>query len=362
MKLQKISAPLEVPANCSRFMATAEEARAQSTATVQLAWRPDDPYLFNAHFDDGRISHDASYCTSVVDLDQAVQIPTGYYFTDLVLPHSRPSPRILDIGCGQGEFVEALRLQGVDAVGFDPVLRHEREYLHARYWVPGEAGADIFVMRCVLPHIPEPWQFVAGIAESNPGALVLIEYQRLEWILEQQIWYQLSHDHVNLFAAADFHGRFDVVAEGTFSKGEWGWVLIRASAPRPVAPRPFGHARQLDELFAQRSSTLAACTASQRPIAIWGAAGKGIVLGHALRASGAPIVAAIDADPLRQGLFMEVSGIPILAPDEALAQLTRDTLILVCNPNHLDDIRGRIEDTWDLRVPSDAGAGTHNAR
>jgi hypothetical protein len=357
MRLQHVATPIEVPANASRFLSSAEAAQIQLTATVQLAWWPDDPYLFNSEFDESKIAHDASYCTSVVNIDQVVQVPTARYFNDRVVPHAGHAPRVLDIGCGQGEFVEALRGQGINAVGFDPVLRNEREYLHARYWSPGEAAADIFVMRCVLPHIPDPWQFIGRIADANPEALVLIEYQRLEWILECGIWYQISHDHVNLFTAQDFEVRFVVIDQGTFSEGEWGWVLIRASAPRSVEPRSCAVAEKLDELLDRRSSTLEAAAASDRPIVIWGAAGKGIVLGHALRSAGAPVIAAIDADPLRQGLYMEVSGIPILPPAEALDRVPADAIVLVCNPNHLAEIRQRIGDSWDLRTPTEFVTG-----
>ena len=117
--------------------------------------------------------------------------------------------------------------------------------------------------------------------------------------------------------------------------------------------RSFGGAEQLDALFHRRSLMLETAAASDRPIVIWGASGKGIVLGHALQARGAPVVAAIDADPFRQGLHMEVSGIPILAPAKALLHMHPDTVVLVCNPNHVSEIRHRIGDSWDLRNPSD---------
>jgi hypothetical protein len=353
VQLERIASPISLPANASRFFRSADEAQQQPIGRVQLAWTSEDPYLFNEAFDQSLISHDSCYCTSVVNVDQEVQVPTMRYFRDRVLPHGGGSPRVLDIGCGQGEFVDALRSQGIDAVGFDPVLRKESDYLRARYWTPDDAGADIFVMRCVLPHIPDPWQFIARIAEANPKALVLIEFQQLAWILDRRIWYQVSHDHVNLFTAQDFERRFPLLDRGTFSNGEWGWALIRAGEPRPVAPQACELKSQLTSLLDQRAVTLEAAAASRQPIAIWGAAGKGIVLGHALKEAGAPVVAAIDADPLRQGLFMDVSGIPILAPATAMNRLPRDAVIFVCNPNHVAEIRRRVGGSLDVRAPSE---------
>ena len=89
-----------------------------------------------------------------------------------------------------------------------------------------EPPTDLYVMRCVLPHIQRPWEFLGEIAESAPRALVLVEFQRLEWIIENKIWHQLSHDHIYLFSLEDFSSRYKIHESGSFSNGEWGWVLL----------------------------------------------------------------------------------------------------------------------------------------
>ncbi len=88
----RASRPVEVPANASRFMPTRDQALGQDLAAVRLAWSDDDPYVFNQDFDDALIAHDDSYCTSVVDLDQVVQVPTAAYFEREVLPHTAGVP------------------------------------------------------------------------------------------------------------------------------------------------------------------------------------------------------------------------------------------------------------------------------
>lgn len=342
---------LRVPANASRFLTTAAEAQRQETALVDLAWNETDPWLFNASFDEAKIRHDDSYCTSVVDLDKVVQVPTLDYLLDQVLARVPGSPTVIDIGCGQGEFVSALRVQGVAATGYDPVLRRPSDHLHDRYWTAAEPAADLYVMRCVLPHIADPWAFLDQVAQANPAALVLVEFQALEWIIEESIWYQISHDHVNLFTTDDFRRRYEVVADGTFSAGEWAWVLVRAGSRRPATPHSCPVEAELRSLLDTRSATLQAAAARGR-VHLWGAAGKGIVLGHALIEAGADVPVAVDADPSRWGLFMETSGIPIVSPTQARDLLPSDAVVLVCNPNHLEAVRGAAPQSWDVRLPS----------
>jgi len=353
LNTEVLSRPIVVLGNSSRFFSTRREALRQPTGIVELAWRSKDPYLFNAGFDSSLISHDDAYCTSVVDINQVTQVPTLTYVRERVLSHLAAEAHVVDIGCGQGEFVEALRKWGIQAVGFDPVLRRQTPYLHPRYWKPGDSPADLYVMRCVLPHIPDPWSFLREVARSSPGSFVLVEFQRLEWILDEAIWYQISHDHVNLFTVDDFTNRFTVIEHGTFSNGEWGWVLIDPGTIRPAIHRTCGLKSHIDDLLSVRESTLRRAADLDRPIAIWGAAGKGIVLGHALADCGVDDVSVIDADPSRWDLHIEPTGIQVLSPDDAFGHLSERTLILVCNPNHLRDIQGLVDGRWELALPRD---------
>lgn len=346
-----------VPGNASRFFTTREEALAQPDGAVRLAWRPDDPYLYNSAFDASLIRHDGSYCTSVVDLDQVVQLPTASYFFDRALKHLRPSARVVDIGCGQGEFVERLRRSGLQAEGYDPVLRTEASHLHRRYWTVEEPPADLYVMRCVLPHIAEPWEFLETLARSSPGCLVLIEFQRAEWILEHSVWYQLSHDHVNLFRFEDFDARHHVVDRGTFADGEWAWALVAPGREPRVAPAPAADVESgFRRLSSIRRRALEALVHAGRPLAVWGAAGKGIVLAHALAQEHEGIT-AVDADPARWGLYLEGSGVRVDSPDTALRDLPPETLVLVCNPNHSADVRRRVRGRLTVALPADFAAG-----
>jgi len=179
----------------------------------------------------------------------------------------------------------------------------------------------------------------------------LVEFQQLEWILLNDLWYQISHDHVNYFRVSDFSDRYEVIANGDFGSGEMAWVLIDPSTFSPPLPRETEIEQAIRSLWHRRSEFMSAIAREDRPVAIWGAAGKGIALSHALAQVHNDIY-AIDADPLRWGLFMEASGILVRSPAEASQILPKDTLILVCNPNHLADVTRFVDGRWDLSLPS----------
>ena len=162
----------------------------------------------------------------MVDLEGKAQLATFEYFDNKIVPLLGGQNRVVDIGCGQGEFVESLRVSGFEATGYDPALKVETEYLHRRLWGPGDShSADLFVMRCVLPHI-EDWEcFLDDLFQEHPSALALVEFQSLEWVATNGIRQQFCHDHVNIFTVATFSRDYRVLANGSFAGGEWEFVL-----------------------------------------------------------------------------------------------------------------------------------------
>jgi len=208
-------------------------------------------------------------------------------------------------------------------------------------------------MRCVLPHIPDPWAFLQLIAESSTRSLVLIEFQRLEWIIENDIWFQIGHGHCNYFTAVDFECRYNVINQGQFSNGEWGWVLIDPASFHAPVSRECLIASDLDALLSIRERTLHLAAKNSGPLAIWGGAGKGAILGHALQTSLTGVVAAVDAHPNRWGRFLESSGIPLISPESALHEFDQSTTVLVCNPNHLEDVRNYVGEGFNVFLPAE---------
>ena len=189
-------APVPVPGNASRYFSDLVAAQAQPRGRLGLAVSQQG-HIFNAAHQPDLIRYDHHYRTTCCNLSGGGWLPILDYLPE-VLRHLGPSrPTICDIGCGQGELVVALRSDGFHASGFDPVLREPSEHLYADFWTPEHpAGdADLLVMRCVLPHLPEPWSFLASLATRR--RYVLVEYQRIEWLIANGRWYGRNHDHVN---------------------------------------------------------------------------------------------------------------------------------------------------------------------
>ena len=316
--------PGPVPGNASRYFDDPVAAAAQPRGRLGIAVS-DAGHVHNALFAPELIRYDAGYLTTSCEVSGAGWLPTLEYLPYVLRHWTGSPPSVCDVGCGQGEFVAALRGRGVEAVGFDPVLRAPGEHLYRDYWTPQDSrgDADLLVMRCVLPHIPDPWAWLQRAA-SRPRH-VLIEFQRLEWLVEKSVWYGLNHDHVNYFRLQDFTTRYRVVDSGRFADGEWAWVLIQiggddiaqeqASSDGDMGHSPLPGVSSLNQSRADATEHLRAV---ERPIVLWGAAGKGVVAADALLRSDILVLAAVDLDANKWDKFLEASAVGVISPDRLL--------------------------------------------
>ncbi len=87
------------------------------------------------------------------------------------------------------------------------------------------------------------------------------------------------------------------------------------------------------------------------PIALFGAAGKGIVLAEALIKSGANLIFDIDSSKIRSDKFLKVSGVQVVLPEKAINLLPIDTNVLVCNPNHIGEAKDALRNKFEIILP-----------
>jgi hypothetical protein len=240
-------------------------------------------------------------------------------------------------------------------VGYDPVLREPKKYLYKDFYTPEQSNhpnCDLFVMRCVLPHIKKPWEYLQRLFDRYPTTKILIEYQRIEFLNENKLWFSLSHGHVNQFTLQDFKNRFNIVDCGEFNSGEWQWVLIDSRSIRVMKPQICNFSETLINLIGERSRFITSAK-SLGPVALYGGAGKGAVLALALKEAGAEILNVIDSSPNRFDKYLEVSGVKVISPTTALETLPSNTHIVVCNPNHYEYVKNIIEMPFKTLVATD---------
>jgi hypothetical protein len=241
---------------------------------------------------------------------------------------------LVEVGCGKGFFLEMLLAKGFDVTGFDPTYEGNNPRVIKHYFEPRVGvKANGLMLRHVLEHIQNPFNFLLQLKEANGGSgKIYIEVPCFDWICEHRAWFDIFYEHVNYFRISDFYRMFGTVIEsGRLFGGQYLFVVAELSTlSKPeinfkdcvIFPKDFTH--NLGE---------------PRLAAIWGGASKGVIFALLKARAGQPISIVIDINPAKQGKYLPSTGLLVQSPSEALAILPKGSTIYVMNSNYLEEIK-----------------------
>lgn len=315
------------------------DAKHSLTGDVSLI-QDDYGVVHNVAFDASRVEYDENY-----DNEQSY---SGAFREHLEKVLELISPYVsdegaLEVGCGDGVFLELLRERDSNAIGVDPSYTGSATYIEkCHFSSPLAKGRDFILMRHVLEHIERPVEFLHSIKNSaEKGAKIYIEVPSLEWIVENGTWFDIFYEHVNYFRKVDFCTIFsEVLDSGSLFGGQYIYVVANldsliSSPPPLVEPLSFPLA-----FNSSLECIVTAVKAQEAPAKtyIWGASSKGVTIANALLQQGVEVAAAVDINERKQGRYLPVSGMRVLSPSEFKACARRGDLILIMNSQYSQEI------------------------
>jgi hypothetical protein len=269
--------------------------------------------------------------------------------------------RVVEVGCGQGQF---LRLIMGDhpaaqdrASGFDPSYGGEDipgYNIYRSYFGPNSVNAlgfqpNVVVSRHVIEHIHDPIGILSSVRialSPAPEAKVFFETPSIQWIFENNAFWDLCYEHCSYFSPASLAFAFE--ASGfepqkveTVFGGQYLWIEAIASQPKCAAQKPddtlaIRFARTIVESQKQWRSRLITLALTGK-VAVWGAATKGAMFVQHVDPDRALVHCLIDINPMKQSQFIPLTGHPVVDWQTAIAQGV--STIIVTNPNYLEEIQ-----------------------
>lgn len=351
-----------VPVLQNVIVATEEEARGFPVARLRICQCRHCSFVWNADFDPEAIDYNLQYNNSVQA--SGVYLAHQQAMAARVLALSGQLS-CLEVGCGEGEFLNALSASGrLDkAIGFDPAfkgvypLADNVEIIRAYFddEAAGRLPADINVVisRHTIEHIPQPRAFIAALAAyvRAHDLPLFIETPDVSWILKSNAFEDFFYEHCSLFSPRSMQyllAEFGLKAEvEAVYGGQYMWTLARdAKGASPdisedTTRATAGGIGEALESWQERVRGLAA----EGPAAVWGAASKGVTF--SLLIDG--IDCAIDLNAAKQDCYMPVSAVPIVSPEKALDRGVSS--IIVMNPNYRAEIAAQLQAMgWNGRL------------
>lgn len=359
----------DVPVNSVRRIASRDTALAFPVGTVDLALCPTCGFIFNRAFDPARVRYDQAY-----DGTQSFSSTFNAFHKrladDLIARYDLQGKEVVEIGCGQGEFLHLLAERGdIRGLGFDPACvtpptDPRIEIVDDVYSAAASPPApDLLCCKMTLEHIPDVAAFMRTIRDTladDAGPILFFQVPDAERILDEGAFWDIYYEHCSYFTAPALAGLFrrtGFAVQRTWTDYDDQYLMIEAR-PRPAvddasAPTTDAEAnRSLNtqvESFARTVPTqqadwrrwMRAQADADRRVVLWGGGSKAVSFLTSL-GLGAEVAYVVDINPHKQGTYLAGTGHPVVGPD-ALAQRPPDTVV-VMNPVYTDEIRSALRD------------------
>ncbi|HEY1479680.1 MAG TPA: class I SAM-dependent methyltransferase [Gaiellales bacterium] len=258
--------------------------------------------------------------------------------------------RVIDVGCGDGQYLSVLEGLGAVVAGLEPsapfkLLAEARGHRVFAGYAAGlqplpEGPYDAFVTRQVLEHVPDPIDFLSSIRASlSDDGVGLVEVPSIEQALARGRFFDFFPDHLNYFSAGTLARALersgflvDDVTRGM--DGEYLQAFVRVDAGRDAANLRTTLSAVVNDL----ASLEQRCIARGLRLAVWGAGAKGLSVLAATRAQGVALL--VDSDPHKHGRFTPGSGL-LIEPVERLTQDPVDVVVVTAMA-YVDEIVGEL--------------------
>jgi SAM-dependent methyltransferase len=346
-----------------------EETRARSISRgrLEMVVCSSCGFAFNRSFDSSLLAYGTSYDNSQ-NHSPAFEHHLESLVNRLLDQHGVRNCRIVEVGCGKGDFLRRLVKAPGSAnrgIGMDPSyegpasaadgrLEFRRQFFDRN---TRDVAADVVICRHVIEHIDQPVDFLRAIRQGlqhSPQARLFFETPCVSWILQNNVTWDFFYEHCSLFTsnsltAAFERAGFDVIQVNHVFTGQYLW-LEAVPAEQPSVNRLAGadvvqQARDFGRSEAQRNlhwSRTAEQLRLRGNVAVWGAGAKGVTLANVIDPDRRLISCIVDINPNKQGNYLAGTGHPIVSPNR-LREFNVKTAI-VLNPNYGEEVAALTHD------------------
>jgi len=274
-------------------------------------------------------------------------------FRAFAAKHGLAGRRLIEIGCGCGEYLTLLRDAGMDARGLEwgeesvnactaRGLPAERGFIETEnYPIPG-GPFDAFAIFSFLEHLPRPNTVLRGIYNNlAEGGVGLVEVPSFDMIVRSHLFSEFMRDHLFYFTRRTLTTTLELNGFEVVSAGEvWHDYILSAVVCKRRALDLSAFTGHQEKLRAELESFIG----SYGKVAVWGAGHQAFAI-LALMRLGPRMRYVVDSAPFKQGKLTPASHIPIVAP-AALRDDPVDAIVIMAG-SYSDEIVRIVQQTFD---------------
>lgn len=273
--------------------------------------------------------------------------------------HDLKGKRVLEIGCGKGEYLSLLAECGVEATGLEyaraSVTHCRQAGLQVLQGFLGRAeqtlpvpAFDAFMTLNFMEHWPKPVETLRAIGENLvAGGIGLVEVPNFDMILRDELYSEFISDHLSYFTRDTFAFALRAAGFEVLTMDCVWHDYILSAVVRKRLPTDFS-ALKLRQGKVTRAIREFVDRHPPQSVAVWGAGHQALAV-LALADLGRNIRYVVDSAPFKQGKFTPATHIPVVSP----LQLSKDPVqaIIVMAAAYSDEIVRLIRQRHQLDIP-----------
>jgi len=256
--------------------------------------------------------------------------------------------KIIEVGCGCGEFLSLLSALPVQACGLEysaeavqkcrnAGLLVERGYPDRESSPLSGSPFDAFMLLMFLEHMPDPNAALRNLrANLKEGAYGLVEVPNFDMVIRQRLFSEFTADHLLYFTEATLRSSlewngFEVLEVSQKRDSYVLSALVKTRTPHDLQAFKDHQQQILTQIDAYVGGF------PDKKVAIWGAGHQALAI-LALMGTLDRIAYVVDSAPFKQGLFTPATHLPIFPP-ETLVSSPVDAVIVMA-ASYSDEVAG----------------------
>jgi len=279
-------------------------------------------------------------------------------FGSFVQKFSLKEKKVIEIGCGRGEYLAIMQQFGVEAYGLEQSAESVTQCVKNRLKVSkgfvqdstdrlNDGPFDAFFILNFLEHLPEPNSILRGIYNNlTRDGIGLVEVPNFDMILQKKLFSEFISDHLFYFTRETLNTTLRINGfEIIDCNAVWHDYIISAVVKKREQldiSHFYNYQAQLKNQIEEYI-----CRFKDKKVAIWGAGHQALAV-ISLTNLADKIRYVVDSASFKQGKFTPATHIPIVSSDA----LTKDPVdaVIVMAASYSDEVAGIIRQKFDKNI------------
>ena len=262
-------------------------------------------------------------------------------FTYFIQQYSLTGKKVIEIGCGRGEYLALIQQSGVDAYGLEyapaSVEYCVQNSLQVACGFVGGCNQELdhapfaaFFSLNFLEHLPDPNTVLRGIYHNLvDDAVGLVEVPNFDMIIRSQLFSEFINDHLFYFTKKTLTTLLEINGFEIIECNEtWHDYIISATVRKRQKidlSNFYACQKQLKQQFADYFEQF-----KNKKVAVWGAGHQALTILSLMNLVG-KIKYVVDSATFKQGKYTPATHIPIVSPDTLITDPVDAIIIMAAS-------------------------------